>query len=269
MSLDLTLHTAPSVPLEAEVLTPERLDGMGDAEVAALPVMHGNQRATVGDFFTVRGDGDGELRLAGDLSRVKYIGAAMSRGRLEVEGNVGLHLGSGMSGGEIMVRGNAGDWVGPEMTGGRITIRGNAGHLIGSVHRGGTIGMRGGEILIHGNAGNEIGNGLRNGLIAVGGDSGDYTGVNMRAGTIIVLGRLGIRAGAGLVRGTIASLNDTEVLPTYAYACTFRPVFLRHYLLYLAALGMTVDASAIDGSYRRYCGDSIELNRGELLLLQR
>lgn len=268
MSLMLTLHTAPQVPLEAEALSPERLEGLSAPEVAALPLLHGNEKARVGDFFRVNGKGDGELVLEGDLGRVKFLGANMSRGRLTVHGNVGLHLGSAMSGGEIFIDGNAGDWVGPEMSGGRILIKGDAGHMVGSVHRGGTIGMRGGEIVVHGNVGNETGSGLRNGLIAVGGDSGDFTGVNMRAGTILVLGRMGWRAGAGMVRGSIVCMHEAPMLPTFSYACTYPPVFLRLYLLRLRQLGVPVDDVSITGEYRRYSGDAVELNRGEILLLQ-
>lgn len=269
MSLTLTLHTTPQVPLEVEGLLPEALDGQDAAQVAALPILHGNEKVAVGDFFQATGKANGELRLEGDLSRVKLIGAGMSRGKITVEGNAGLHLGAGMRGGEIIVNGNAGDWVGPEMTGGSITVRGNAGHMVGSVHRGGSVGMRGGEIIVHGSVGNETGNGMRNGLIVVGRDSGDFTGVSMNAGTVIVLGKLGWRSGAGMKRGSIASLHEAELLPTFSYACSYRPVFLRLYLLYLREHGLPVEETSIAGEYRRYSGDSVELNRGEILLLSR
>jgi formylmethanofuran dehydrogenase subunit C len=261
MSLTLTLQAVPQVPLEAETLSPDRVAGMSAKQVTALPLLHGNEKVTVGDFFKVSGEGNGELRVEGDLARVKYLGANMSRGRLVVHGNVGMHLGSAMSGGDITVNGDAGDWVGPEMTGGRITVTGNAGHMLGSVHRGGSIGMRGGEIIVHGNVGNETGNGMRNGLIAIG-------GVGMRAGTIIVMGRLGWRCGAGMVRGSIISMNEAELLPTFSYANTYRPVFLRLYLLHLRERGINIDDAMVMGEYRRYSGDSVELNRGEILLWQ-
>jgi formylmethanofuran dehydrogenase subunit C len=269
MSLTLTLHTVPQVPLEAEALSPDRVAGMSGNQVAALPLLHGNEKTCVGDFFKISGEGNGELRVEGDLARVKYLGANMSRGRLAIHGNVGMHLGSAMSGGEIQVNGDAGDWVGPEMSGGRITVTGNAGHMVGSVHRGGSIGMRGGEIIVHGNVGNETGNGMRNGLIAVGGNSGDFSGVGMRAGTIIVLGQLAWRSGAGMVRGSIVSMNEAELLPTFSYANTYRPMYLRLYLLYLRDRGINIDDAMINGEYRRYSGDSVELNRGEILLLQK
>jgi formylmethanofuran dehydrogenase subunit C len=267
MSLDLTLHTAPEVPLEADVLSPRRLGGLSTLEAAKLVVVHGNRSAHLGEFFRVEGNGGGEIHVTGDLSRVKMIGADMSEGRMVVHGPVGMHLGAGMTGGEILVEGDAGDWVGSEMAGGRIVVKGNVGHLAGSASRGSPVGMRDGEIVVFGNAGNEVGNGMRRGLIAIGGDSGDFTGVNLLAGTIIVLGHLGQRTGAGMKRGSIISMHPAEMLPTFSYACTYRPVFLRLYLMHLRRLGLPITDAQVNGAYRRWSGDAIELNRGELLLL--
>jgi formylmethanofuran dehydrogenase subunit C len=268
MSLTLTLHTAPEVPLEAEALVPERFAGLSAAAVAAVPVLFGNQQAPLGEFFRVGGQADdGELRVVGDAARVKLIGAGMRAGRIVVDGAAGMHLGAGMSGGEIVVTGNAGDWVGAEMSGGRIVVKGNAGHLVGAAPRGSRVGIRGGEIVVHGGAGNEVGAGMRRGLIAIGGDSGDFTGVNMLAGTVVVLGRLGWRTGAGMQRGSIVSCQPAELLPTFSYACTYRPVAVRLVLAHLRARGLAIEAAQIAGRYRRWSGDAVETNRGEVLLL--
>jgi formylmethanofuran dehydrogenase subunit C len=267
MSLTLALHTPPEVPLEAEALSPQSLAGLGPGKVESLAVLHGNRKAAIGDFFTVTGSADEELRLEGDLARVKLVGGGMSAGRLIVAGDVGLHLGTAMTGGEILVEGDAGDWVGPEMAGGRIVIKGNAGHGVGSAYRGSRVGMTGGEIIVHGQAGNEVGNAQRNGLIAIGGHCGDFAGVNLLAGTIVVLGRLGIRAGAGMKRGTIVAMREVALLPTFTYACRYRPPFLPLYLRHLARLGLSVTAAQIAGAYKRWSGDSVEFNRGEILVL--
>jgi formylmethanofuran dehydrogenase subunit C len=249
MSLKLTLHTAPEAPLEAEALSPDRLAGLSESEVAALPVLHGNETLPVGDFFTVSGRANGELRLEGDLSRVKLVGIGMSGGRIVIDGNVGMHVGSAMSGGEIVVEGDAGDWAGEEMSGGRIVIKGNAGHMVGCAIRGSPIGILGGEIIVHGNAGNEVGNAMRNGLIAVGGDTG-------------------WRTGAGMKRGSIVSMQEAQLLPTFSYACTYHPTFLRLYLVYLRELGLAIEDAHITGKYQRWSGDVVALNRGETLLFQ-
>lgn len=267
MPLKLKLTTAPDAPLEAYGITPESLAGMNATTAAKQILMHGNEKACIGDFFEVSGEANGEIQLQGDLSRVKHIGNEMTSGKIEIDGNVGAHLGAAMSGGEITVHGDAGDWLGPEMSGGRITIKGNAGHMPGSAYRGSLAGITGGEIIIHGNVRNELGNSMRNGLIVVGGTTGDFTGVNMLAGTIVVLGEMGIRTGAGMKRGSIISMQAAEILPTFEHACQYRPNFLRVLLIYLQKLGMAITDEQLNGEYDRWCGDSVEINRGEILLL--
>jgi len=267
VSLTLTLHTQPTVPLEADAIAPERLEGMTPDQISAVALQYGNQRAQIGDFFKVEGTCNGEIRVAGDASRVKRMGSGMTRGKIVVEGDAGMHLGAGMAGGEIRVQGDAGEWLGAEMSGGRITVTGNAGHMVGSALRGTRKGVEGGEIIVHGNAGNEVGSGMRRGLIAIGGDSGDFTGVNMLAGTVVVLGRLGWRTGAGMKRGTIVSAQPAELLPTFFYACAYRPVALRLVLAHLRNLGLPVTDAQLAGRYRRWSGDGVELSKGEIFLL--
>ena len=267
--MKLSLHTIPEVPLEAEVITPDRLKGLNEPEAASLPVYHGNRKVNLGDFFAIRGkvdSSDGLVEIEGNLASVKLIGHSMTFGRIMISGSVGSHLGAAMSGGEILVEGNAADWIGREMSGGRIVIHGNAGHMVGSTIRGSSTGVQGGEIIIHGDALNEVGNGMRRGLIAVGGNTQDFTGVNMLAGTIIVLGKMGMRPGAGMKRGSIVAMERTELLPTFTYNSTFKPGFLRNYLFHLRKLGLSIADSCISGSYERWSGDSMELNKGEILL---
>ena len=266
MPLSLKQIAAPDVPLEADNITPARFTGQTPTGVEKMTIMHGSEPRHIGDFFSVTGQSDGTINLQGEhMGRVKFIGAGMSRGTIQVEGDVGEHLGAGMSGGEIRVHGNAADWVGPEISGGRIEIFGNAGHLVGSAHRGATMGMTGGEIIIHGNVRNETGNAMRNGLIAVAGNGGDFTGVNMLSGSIFILGELGIRTGAGMKRGSIVSLKDAQLLPTFSYSCTYRPGYMVLYLLHLRHV-FSIGEEHLQGLYKRYCGDSVELNRGEILL---
>src|ERR687895_1194965 len=187
MTLTLTLHEQPVAPLEADVLCPDRLAGASREEIAALPVWHGNERVRVGEFFAVSGAGD-DVRLEGDLSRVKSVGAGMTAGRLTVAGDVGMHAGAGMRGGELQIEGDAGDWAGAGARGGRLVVRGSAGRQLGGVYAGERAGMRGGEILVHGDAGAQAGAGLRRGLIAGAGRGGEAAGLRMLAGTIVALG---------------------------------------------------------------------------------
>lgn len=266
MSIELIMHTCPEVPLEASNIRADKLAGITRTEIEKLSVQHGNRHQVVADFFTVKGEHSESLVLQGDLSRVKRIGAGMSRGKIRIEGDTGAHLGAGMSGGEIFVDGNAGDWLGAEMSGGLLEIHGNAGHMVGSAYRGSPAGVSGGEIIVHGNAGNEVGCVMRNGLLVIGGNSGDFTGVNMLAGTIIVLGSPGIRTAAGMKRGTVVSMNKVDILPTFKYSCFYKPDFIRLYLLHLRDRGLGIGDEQISGNYARWCGDIVELNRGEILL---
>jgi formylmethanofuran dehydrogenase subunit C len=180
-----------------------------------------------------------------------------------------MHLGAEMRGGEIFVSGNAADWVGAQMHGGRIHIRGNAGDLVGAVYRGGRRGVTGGEILIDGDAGSEIGHTMRRGLIAVGGRAGDAVGFNLIAGSILLFGEVGIRPGAGMKRGTIVlcgKKTPPKMLPTFKFAGVSQPVFLRFYLLRLRELGFFMADECFQADYHRYCGDFLELGKGEILI---
>ncbi len=262
MTLTLTLQEPPDVPLDGDVLTPDRLAGADD--VAALPLWHGNERVRVGDFFAVSGSGD-DVRLEGDLSRVTRIGAGMTAGRLTVAGDAGMHVGAGMRGGELHVEGDAGDWAGAGMHGGTLVVRGSAGTQLGGAYPGERAGMRGGEIIVHGDVGPHAGAGLRRGLIAVAGHVGEAAGLRMLAGTIVALGGLGPRAGAGMRRGSIVTTAPFTPLATFVFSCVYRPPFLRLYLRRLQALGLAVP---LDGRYARWCGDALELRGGEILILE-
>ena len=120
------------IPLEAEAITPDNLQAKERAGIERLTLFHGNEKVTLGDAFSVKGQPSGRLRVLGDLALVKSLGQGMASGRLVIEGNAGMHVGACMTGGEIEVRGSAADWAGAEMTGGLIWIRGDAGNGGGS-----------------------------------------------------------------------------------------------------------------------------------------
>jgi formylmethanofuran dehydrogenase subunit C len=268
MPLTLTLHEPPTVPLETEGLSPDRLATRRRGEIEALTVWHGNRRAQLADFFAVSGNGDEELWIEGDLRRVKFLGAGMTAGRVIVAGDTGMHTGADMSGGELVVEGDVGDFAAVNMRGGRLVVRGSAGHQLGGAHPGERAGMRGGEILVHGDAGEQVGAGLRRGLIAVAGRVGDAAGLRMLAGTIVALGAVGAAPGAAMRRGTIVAMSQVTLLPTFAFACSYRPPFLRLCLRHLRGLGLPLTEEQIEGRYARWCGDGLELRRGEILIYE-
>ncbi|MEM3011939.1 MAG: formylmethanofuran dehydrogenase subunit C [Candidatus Hadarchaeales archaeon] len=255
------------VPVEAEVLSPEHLCGKPLGEVVKMEVLYGRRRKRLEDLFVVEErDGGETLRLEGDFSRVKHVGAGMTRGRIEGEGNVGMQLGAEMSGGEIVVRGNAGDWAGAEMKGGRIEIKGNAGNMVGAGYRGSKVGMKGGMIVVRGEAGREVGERMRRGVIAVEGRLGDFAGALMTGGTIVCFGEAGEGIGGGMERGTILAFKKPPLLPTFQYSCVYRPTFLPLFLRYLLREGLPVREEYLKGRYERYDGDLACAGKGEILV---
>ena len=239
--------------------------GLTNAQIRELPVYLGKRQRRVDDFFDVEGEASSDLRIVGDARRVKWIGRGMTEGRITVDGNVGMHLGAYMQGGEIEVTGNVGDWLGAEMTGGSITVRGSAGGQVGAAYRGSLSGMRDGTILIEGTAGLEVGMRMRRGTIVVAGGVRDFAGLEMKGGTI-VLGGAELRTGAWMARGTIVSLSSIPLLPTFAYASTYIPSFLRLYARHLAVPGFEIPCEAGKGAYRRYTGDMSIPGKGEILV---
>ncbi len=267
MPLTLSWAGATRLPVEADALRPDALMGLTAAEVAGRVLPVGNGTAEVGELFRVSGDGSDELVVEGDLRSVRGLGQGLTSGMLTVRGDAGSYLGAEMSGGTIVVAGNVGDWAGAAMSGGRIRIRGDAGHHLGSALPGARLGMREGVILVSGNIGHEAGRSLRRGLIAVCGEAGDDLGANLIAGSIFVFGAVGARLGAGLKRGTIAVFGEQPVslLPTFRFACRYRPVFLTLYLRQLQAWGFPVLEEAFRGEVERYNGDLLNGGTGEIL----
>ena len=266
-AVTLRLKEPSTIPIEADSICPDNFAVRNREEIEALPAFYGRRKVKLGDLFEVEGEKSDNIFVEGDLRRVKKIGQRMTRGRITVRGDVGMHLGAYMSGGEIVVEGNAGDWAGAHMQGGRVWIRGNVGHLLGAAYRGEKRGVNRGVIVVEGNAGREVGAQMRRGLIVVLGDVGEFAGAKMIAGTILVSGRLGARAGAGMKRGTIVALADhAELLPTFRYECRFQPTFLRYYLLRLREWGMSIGDEYLNGFYCRYHGDVTALGKGEILI---
>lgn len=262
----LTLKKVPHVPLETEVLSPDVIAPLGHDQVRALPVVLGKRQCRLDDFFEVEGPGSEDLVIHGDAGRIKWIGRGMTRGRITVHGNAGMHLGAYMKGGTIEVKGNASDWAGGEMTGGIIHIRGDAGGQIGAAYRGSLSGMKGGTILIEGSAGIELGMRMRRGVIAVKGPVRDFAGLQMKGGTIVLMGGAEIRTGAWMVRGTIISLAPIRLMPTFAYACAYNPTFLRLYAKSLQPMGFSIPCQDQAGAYQRYTGDTSVPGKGEILV---
>jgi formylmethanofuran dehydrogenase subunit C len=265
VSVRLTLRAAPTVRLEASCVRPDGLAALTEAEIAGLTVWHGREETRLGEFFDVKGGRSDDVRISGDLERITHLGAAMAGGRLIVEGRAGLHTGAGMAGGDLRIEGDADDYTGAEMKGGLIEVGGGAGAQLGGAYTGSVCGMTGGTILVRGTSGDHTGERMRRGLIAVAGDAGPYVAARMIAGTVVVCGNPGPGPGIGMKRGTLVAGGTLELLPTFRYACTYRPGFLGLLFGSLEAHGFALPERFSSGSFRRYGGDFADRGRGEIL----
>ena len=62
--------------------------------------------------------------IAGDASRVGYIGSKMTAGTVTVNGNADMYVGGWMKGGKIRVTGNVDSFCGIQMEGGDSSLTG-------------------------------------------------------------------------------------------------------------------------------------------------
>ena len=73
-AIKLTLKTAPHVPLELEVLTPDNLAVRTRSEIQALPVFLGKRQLRLEEFFDIEGERSDELEIFGATRQLKSIG---------------------------------------------------------------------------------------------------------------------------------------------------------------------------------------------------
>lgn len=246
-------RTGPA-PVDGSILRPDTLGPLEAAALRAATLPLGRKRVALGELFNITGQPGPTLTIAGapPLDR----------------------LGEGMASGELVIQGDAGDDLGASMRGGLIRVRGRAGHRVGGPASTSRQGMAGGEILIDGDAGDYVGLRQRRGLIAVRGRVGSSPGYRMLAGTV-VLGRGPLDApGLEMRRGTILCLDPAageaasaspgeHFADVGAFASSVSPV-IRLLIRRLVALGWPVDPAAMEGRYRLFRGDTLELGRGEL-----
>ncbi|MEZ6061204.1 MAG: formylmethanofuran dehydrogenase subunit C [Planctomycetaceae bacterium] len=268
MTITLTLKQPPSVPLEAEAISPDAFAELSCREIQDLTLYHGKRQVPLSEFFDVSGERSDQLELHGDLHRVRWIGRSMSRGSITVHGNAGMHLGARMTGGRIEVHGNASDWLGAEMKNGLIHVHGNAGGQVGAAYRGSLAGMKNGTIIVDGTAGLEVGMRMRRGTIVFGGIVRDFAGLQMKGGTIVLLSGAEIRTGAWMNRGTIISLKPLQLMPTFARSSHGNPTFLNVYSRHLRQFGVSLPYRDSEGTYQRWSGDLSVPGKGEIFVWQ-
>jgi formylmethanofuran dehydrogenase subunit C len=257
---------AVETAIDLDGLDPAGLAELSGADIAALPVIAGRQRATLGDFFTVSGERSTRVRIEGSTPLFDGVGAGMTGGELDVIGDTGAMAGAGMRGGTLLVHGSVGDAAGLAMSGGVLRVDGSAGDRLGAATPGAAKGMTGGEIIVGGAAGDEAGARMRRGLLVVSGNVGRDAGRAMIAGSLIALGSCGDGPGRAAKRGSIVVCGAVTVPPTYRYACTYHPPHLRLTLRYLVRrYNLAVADLVIDSLFKRYCGDGDDPGKGEIL----
>jgi formylmethanofuran dehydrogenase subunit C len=264
-ALTLRFATKSSERFDLSALTPERLKGMKQKEIEALPIGITRDPAKLGDVFKLKGDDPAKLRLVGTTRVCDNIGRGMKDGEIVVDGDAGAYLGATMRGGKIGVSGSTGPYAGGSMAGGLIEIQGNAGERAGGVVVGEHFGMRGGRLMIGGNAGAVLGERMRRGLIVVGGAASDYAGARMIAGTIVIRGKVGRYAGFNLRRGSLVlSKEPKDLLPTFGDSGVLDFEYLRLLERQLREDGVGIKLRA---RARRLMGDMAVLGKGEMLIL--
>jgi formylmethanofuran dehydrogenase subunit C len=272
----LTPRGFSSIPIEADVISPDNFVGNTIPEIREMEIYYGNKVYPMKEYIHAQGKvaekpEEQMIVIDGDARHIKFIGKEMTAGRIVIQGDAGMHTGAQMRGGDITVAGKISDWCGAEMKGGLIRVVGDAGNLVGAAYRGSSEGMTGGCILINGNAGSEIGSFMRRGMIVVTGNTGPFTGVHMNGGEIFVFGKIGARAGAQAKGngGFIACFGSVEeILPTYRYDTSFTPTFMRLYLRQLSeSLGLDI-TQYLNQPMKRYRGDLAVGGNAELLVAE-
>jgi formylmethanofuran dehydrogenase subunit C len=269
MPLTFTLRRNPWGRIDAALLTPDKLDGMKRAAIAAIRLQCGRRRVRADELFSISGSDTAAIEIRRSTPQLFRIGSRMRSGTICVRGDAGDNVGECMQGGEIRVQGGAGDWLGACMEGGRIDVSGSIGNGAGAGLPGQLAGMRSGLIRIHGNAGDRLGERMRGGIILVLGNTGHWAAYRLAAGTIIVMGRAGAHIGIGMKRGTIIIGRKPATPMGFRSAGILKMEFLR---LLFRQFGGSDDPSL--ARFRgfgveaiRMAGDLTAGGKGEILVL--
>ena len=131
-------------PLQVEGLTADRVAGLSECEIAALPAWLGARKARLGDFFDVKGQRSDRLRVVGALTNVHGIAAGMAGGELVIDGDGGRGVAQGMTGGLVVVGGDVGVDAARAMIAGTLVVFGRTGEQAGRGSKRGSIVALGG-----------------------------------------------------------------------------------------------------------------------------
>lgn len=264
-ALRFVLRGEPDQRLDLALLTPDRLAGLGIAEIEALKLNATRHGATVGDVFRVTPGDCGTIVIEGGSTRFDRVGEAMSHGSLRLEGDAGQQAGRLQKGGRLTIDGNVGGWAASGLRGGVLEISGDAGDHLGGPLAGELTGMRGGVVVVHGNTGLRAADRLRRGLVIVEGNAGPRAGSGMVAGTLIVCGTAGALPGILMRRGTVILGRAEQLAPSFVPSVPTELVFTRLLANAIAPLSKPA-ASRVVSAKLRYLGDMAALGQGEIFI---
>jgi len=140
----VSLRAPVSQPLQVEGLTADRVAGLSQCEIAALPAWLGARKARLGDFFDVKGERSDRLRIVGMLTNVLGVAAGMAGGELVIDGDGGRGVARGMTGGLVVVGGDVGVDAARSMIAGTLVVVGHTGPTPGRGSKRGSIVALGG-----------------------------------------------------------------------------------------------------------------------------
>jgi formylmethanofuran dehydrogenase subunit C len=130
--------------LRVEGLTADRVAGLTECEIAALPAWLGGRKARLGDFFDVKGQRSDRLRIVGALTNVQGVAAGMAGGELVIDGDGGQGVARRMIGGLVVVGGDVGVDAARSMIAGTLVVCGRTSEQAGRGSKRGSIVALGG-----------------------------------------------------------------------------------------------------------------------------
>ncbi len=267
-ALTFTLKDIPRQRIDMSPLTPDNLAGKSRKEIELITLQSGTRKIPAAELFRIKGDDAANIVFADACDKLDHIGAAMTGGRILIDGDAGAYLAFQLSGGEIILSGNAGAYAASEMKKGLVEIKGNAGDYLAAALPGDQRGMSGGTVIVLGNAGDRVGDHMRRGAVLIEGNVGDYCAARMTAGTIAALGKVGILPGYAMKRGTLLLRKMPEKLPATFNDCGthvlgFLPMLTASWQSYGGKFARLPKAKS---PMQRYMGDFANNGKGEILV---
>ncbi len=267
-ALTFTLKEIPRQRIDMSPLTPDKLTGRSRKEIELITLQIGTRKIPAAEIFRIKGDDAANIIFAAACDKLDHIGAAMTGGRILIDGDAGAYLAFQLSGGEIILSGNAGAYAASEMKKGLVEIKGNTGDYLAAALPGDQRGMSGGTVIVRGNAGDRVGDHMRRGAVLIEGNVGDYCAARMTAGTIAVLGQVGILPGYAMKRGTLLLRKMPEKLPVTFNDCGehlfgFLPMLTKSWESHGGKFTRLPKAKS---PMQRYMGDLANNGKGEILI---